>query len=319
MQSDHDILYRAVIDGLSAPHPTLPCRFFYDAAGSALFERICDLPEYYPTRTERTILAANADAILGATGANPLELIELGSGSSVKTRLLLDAALRRQSMLRYVPIDISGAFLETTARTLRAAYPRLTVAPIAAEYHHALCALPPRPYTRLFLFLGGNIGNFEFGEAVSLLNSVRCRMLPSDRLLVGMDRVKDAAILSAAYNDAAGVTAAFNKNILVRLNRELGADFAVDCWEHHAFFNTARSRIEMWLVSRDAQMVTIGDRQFPFAPGERIHTENSHKYTIRAFADLCRTAGLGVEHSWSDPCEWFTLSLLRPVATQEIS
>lgn len=315
--NDGDCLHDAVIAGLSAPRRRLPCRFFYDEAGSALFERICDLEEYYPTRTERSILHSNADAIIAAAGTHCLTLIELGSGSSAKTRLLLDAALRRQLALAYIPIDISSAFLAESADALRAEYPRLHVAPIAAEYRAALCALPApeEDGARLFIFLGGNIGNFEWGEAASLLASLRCRMRPQDRLLVGMDRVKETAVLTAAYNDRAGVTAAFNKNLLARINRELGADFDLAGWEHDAPFRADLGRIEMWLVSTRDQTVRVGDRRFIFHAGERIHTENSHKYTPASFGDLARTAGLCVEQAWSDPRDWFTVSLLRSAAT----
>ncbi len=307
-----ETLAEAVAIGLSATRKHLPCRFFYDEAGSALFEKICDLPEYYATRTERTILAKHADEILAATGARSLVLIELGSGSSSKTRLLIDAALRRQRTLQYIPIDISGAFLEQSARALLETYPCLSILAIAAEYREGLRSLPEPDAPRLFVFLGGNIGNFEFDDAISLLHNLRLQMRPADRLLVGLDRVKDVRALHAAYNDSAGVTAAFNKNLLSRINRELGADFDTDRWTHAAPFIQERSRIEMWLVSDTAQEVRIGDKQYAFAAGERIHTENSHKYTPGSFGDLSATAGLCVEHRWSDADEWFTLALLRP-------
>jgi len=309
----------AAMNGLSQSQRSLPCRFFYDEIGSVLFEQICDLPEYYPTRTERAIISAHADAMLAATGASQLTLVELGSGNSCKTRLLIEAALRRQRRLHYLPIDISGEFLRASAAMLAAEYPRLDLTAIAAEYRDALTALPTPDTPRLFLFLGGNIGNFTADEATSLLCDLRIQMRPEDRLLVGHDRIKPIALLEAAYNDAAGVTAAFNKNLLARINRELGADFDLNQWEHHAPFVPERSRIEMWLISRCDQVVTFGDNEeFAFRRGEVIHTENSHKYTPESFMQLAGAAGLTVERTWSDVDAWFSVTLLRPGVDQKI-
>ena len=311
-------LCAAVADGLRMPRKQLPCRFFYDEAGSELFERICDLPEYYPTRTERAILARHADAILHAARAAepdaPLTLIEFGSGNSCKTRLLIEAAIRQQATTTYVPIDISGDFLRASCLNLLHEYPSLAVTGVAAEYSDAIRALPDPTGPRLFLFLGSNIGNFEADEATAFLAQLRAGMLPNDRLLIGVDLVKDPNVLEAAYNDAAGVTGEFNKNLLRRINRELRADFDPDGFAHHAPFVPEHARIEMHLVSQREQTVHIEELEldFDFAAGEIVHTENSHKYTPESFANLCAPAGLTIQARWTDANEWFAELLLRP-------
>ena len=307
----------SVVEGLSRSPRTLPCRFFYDETGSAIFERICDLPEYYPTRTERAIFARHAAEMIRAVGAPVIGMTELGSGSSCKTRLLIEAALERQARLSYTPIDISGDFLRASAATLLREYPELDVTAVAGEYRDALHALPTFTAPHLFLFLGSNIGNFEPDEAAELLRDLRSRMRAEDRLLIGVDLVKDVTVLEAAYADAAGVTAEFNKNLLTRINREIGADFDLDQWEHRAPFVAEKSRIEMWLVSRTAQTVTLcpelGDEMsFAFEKGEGIHTENSHKYTRDGFDALCRRADLSVRHTWTDADDHFAVFLLGP-------
>ena len=304
-------LRSAVLEGLSRERTTLPCRFFYDDRGSALFEQICRLPEYYPTRTERAILECHAGEMIEAAGGSDLALVELGCGSAGKTRLLIAAALARQSTLHYVPIDISRDFLHFSAEELMKEYPTLSITAIAAEYDDALEVLPSHGGPRLILFLGSNIGNFERDEATAFLRRIRGRMEAGDRLLVGVDLVKDRGVLEAAYNDAAGVTAAFNKNLLRRINRALGGDFDLEQWEHRAPWVPESSRIEMWLVSRRAQTVTLEGRAFPFRAGEGVHTENSHKHTREGFAALCGEAGLSVEARWTDAREWFAVFLLR--------
>lgn len=303
----------AVLEGLSRQNRTLPCRFFYDDRGSALFERICRLPEYYPTRTERAILENHAGEIIEAVGGPDPALVELGCGSADKTRLLIRAALARRQSLHYVPIDISRDFLRVSAEELLREIPRLAITAIAAEYDDALNALPDHDGPRLILFLGSNIGNFERPEAAAFLRRIRARMASRDRLLVGVDLVKDRAVLEAAYNDASGVTAAFNKNLLLRINRELGGDFDLGQWEHRAPWVPESSRIEMWLVSRRAQTVCIADRSFAFGQGEVIHTENSHKYTPEGFAQLCGEAGLAVQDRWTDERGWFAAFLLQGI------
>lgn len=312
----------AVADGLRHHRKYLPCRFFYDQIGSEIFEQICELPEYYPTRTERSILERNADQIVQnvATLApeSPISLIEFGSGSSVKTRLLIEAALGQQSTLTYVPIDISGDFLRESCLTLLTDYPALFVAGLAAEYNDAMTALPEEELgegTRLFLFLGSNIGNFTHAEATAFLARIRSIMRPQDRLLLGVDLVKERSVLEAAYNDAAGVTAEFNKNLLRRINVELEANFDLDGFRHHAPFVEHEARIEMHLVSERHQTVTSRflELSFSFDEGETIHTENSHKYTRDSLERLSRPAGLHVGDSWTDDRHWFSLMLLEPI------
>jgi dimethylhistidine N-methyltransferase len=302
-----------VAEGLSAAQKSLPCRFFYDQTGSELFEQICRLPEYYLTRTERAILEQYAPEILKAAGQNAM-LVEFGSGSSCKTRLLQDAALAQQSHLHYIPIDISADFLYASALTLLNEYPRLTVTALAAEYRSGITALPAHQAPRLILFLGSSIGNFTREEAIDFLTHIRRQMRPEDRLLVGADLVKERTLIEAAYNDTSGVTAAFNKNLLTRINRELGADFQLDAYTHTAPFVAAQSRIEMHLVSQRRQRVRIAalEQSFLLKQGETIHTENSHKYSVAGFTSLGRAAGLIVQNRWQDARAWFSLFLLQP-------
>lgn len=306
-------LASAVCDGLRASPKSLPCRFFYDAEGSRLFEEICRLPEYYPTRTEEAILARIAPEIARRLGPGTA-LTELGSGSAAKTRLLVEALLERQETLHYVPVDISAAFLEESARALLARFPGLTVTALGGEYDDALPLLPPHDGPRLVLFLGGNIGNFEDAEAVALLGRLGEALEPSDRLLVGFDRLKSPTVIERAYNDEAGVTAAFNRNLLARINRELGGEFALDAFDHAAPFVAERSRVEMHLVSRRRQEVPVAalGTSFRFEDGETIHTESSHKYTVPAFTALAEAAGFSPVALFSDPGEWFSLALLAP-------
>ncbi|GAB4452100.1 MAG: L-histidine N(alpha)-methyltransferase [Armatimonadaceae bacterium] len=308
-----DDFLESVVQGLSHSPRTLPCRFFYDTAGSELFERICQLPEYYPTRTEAALLRNHADEIIAAAGEN-VALVELGSGSSLKTRLLIEAALRRQTRLTYVPMDISGEFLRQCAAELLRDYPALDIQPIAAEYFEGIAAVPEHDGPRLFLFLGSNIGNFEPVEAQRLLRRIRNEMRSRDRLLLGVDLLKSEDVLLPAYNDAAGVTAAFNKNLLVRINRELGGDFDLDLWRHQAIFNAENGRIEMWLWSLADQTLSLygGLYQFSFRKGEGIHTENSHKYTLRGLSSLAGRSGLALNRYWQDEHEWFAETLWEP-------
>ena len=303
----------AVRIGLGAKPRSLPCRFFYDEAGSRLFEEICRLPEYYATRTEAEILSRAAPEIAEAVGDGAV-LAELGSGSSTKTCLLIETLLTRQDELHYVPIDISVAFLEESARSLLGRYPGLKVTAIGGEYLDSLPHLPRRDGPLLALFLGGNIGNLSEAEAVGLLAGIAAELSPRDRLVVGFDRLKDPVLIARAYDDAAGVTAAFNRNLLARINRELGGEFDLGSFDHAAPFVAEKSRIEMHLVSRRRQSVRVGalGREFSFEAGETIHTENSHKYDRAAIERICRAAGLRVVRLWSDPDEWFSLALLAP-------
>ena len=310
---EKQVFSEAVTDGLSKTRKNLPCRYFYDLAGSKLFEQICELPEYYLTRTEQKIFEDNSIDIIGAVGSE-LAIVEFGSGNSVKTRLLIDAALNRQKHLHYIPIDISVSFLKASARSLLGEINQLSVTAIAAEYGDAIPIIPDLGEPRLFLFIGSNIGNFNRADAVSFITTIRERMHAQDRLLISFDLVKASHILEAAYNDAAGVTAAFNKNLLTRINRELGGNFAISEFDHSAPFVQEHSRIEMRLISRRSQRVRISNlqREFTFEQGEYIHTEDSHKYTFESFTEICDAAGLDIQKQWLDKREWFAVALLKP-------
>jgi dimethylhistidine N-methyltransferase len=305
---------RDVAAGLSARPKRLSCRYFYDAEGSRLFEAICDLPEYYLTRAEREILLARADAI-AALFPQPISLVELGSGSSVKTRLLIEAFRRRHGALRYVPIDISPSILAESARSLRQEYPGLELVAVAAEYEEGLRRITHgRDRARLILWLGSNVGNFERSDAAAFLARVRAMMRPADRLLMGVDLRKPPAVLEAAYDDAQGVTARFNMNILARINRELGGQFDPGSFRHLARYDEEEGRVEMHLESLRPQRVQICElgQTFSFAPGETIHTENSYKYSLSEIDALAGAAGLQVAARWLDSCSRFSANLLAP-------
>jgi L-histidine Nalpha-methyltransferase len=305
-------LGEAVRAGFAETPKRLPCRFFYDHAGSDLFEEITRLPEYYLTRCDTEILGEYAEEITGALG-DRIALIELGSGSSTKTRLLIEAALRRQGDLHYVPVDISKSFLKCSAEKLLEAYPELTVTALAGEYESALCRLPASDEPRLILLLGSNIGNFSSCEATAFLQKVSACMDSRDGLLVGVDLVKERQVLHDAYNDSAGVTARFNRNLLARINAELGADFDLGSFDHNAPFDEAAARIEMRLVSNKDQVVTIAGigQCYEFEDGEYILTEWSHKYSSQSVSMLAETAGLKVEREWTDRRNWFAEFLLK--------
>jgi L-histidine N-alpha-methyltransferase len=304
---------RDVAAGLTATPKRLDCRYFYDAEGSALFDAICELPEYYLTRAETAILRSHAGDI-AACFSGDVTLVELGSGSAAKTRLLLEAFLRSRSQLRYVPIDICRPVLEASAAKLLHEFPGLEITAAAAEYHQGLQQLraeADRP--KLILWLGSNIGNFDRPDAARFLSQVRATMTAADRLLIGVDLRKDKTILEAAYDDAAGVTAAFNLNLLARINRELDANFDLHAFRHCAIYEEAAGRIEMYLVSTRAQRVRIGrlGLGIAFSEGEMVHTENSYKYSPAEIADLGAAAELVIEHSYSDAEGRFCLCLLR--------
>jgi len=297
-----------LLAGLSATPKRIPPKYFYDPEGSRLFERITGLPEYYPTRTERRILETRARDIARFVPREAV-LVEFGSGSSEKVRLLLDSL---PALAAYVPVDISAEFLEWGAARLRRDFPGLAVLPVAADFTRPF-ALPPAVFgrPRAGFFPGSTIGNFEPHEAKEFLRH-GARMLGTGSVLViGVDLVKDSRILNAAYDDAAGVTAAFNLNLLARANRELGAHFDLDAFAHRAFYNAARQRIEMHLVSVRQQTVRVLDRAFAFAPGETIHTENSYKYTLDGFAALASEAGWRPEAVWTDDAQLFSVHVLR--------
>jgi dimethylhistidine N-methyltransferase len=293
-----------VLAGLSAERKTLPCQYFYDEHGSELFERITDAPEYYPTRTETAILRDCAGEIVAGTPTGSV-LIEFGSGSSRKTEILL-AALDK--LAAYVPIDVSSTALDDARARLARRFPGLRVETVVGDFRSTL-VLPEdlRDSPRMGFFPGSTIGNFQRDDAVDLLASMATMMGGGGRLIVGVDLRKDTSALLPAYNDAAGITAAFNKNLLVRANRELGADFDLDGFAHEAIFNERQSRIEMHLVSRHAQTVSLLGKRFAFRPGETIHTENSHKYTIADFRDLAAEAGWAPSRVWTDANRLFSV------------
>jgi dimethylhistidine N-methyltransferase len=296
-----------VTAGLSAQRKRIPPKYFYDAAGSQLFEQITRLPEYYPTRTELKILSDNAEDIVKVVLPNAA-LVEFGSGSATKVRVLLRAA---PELSTYVPVDISGEFLNGEAERLRREFPGLTVLPVAADFTKPF-ALPAavlaRP--RMGFFPGSTIGNFEPHEAAAFMRHAARILGAGAELIVGADLVKDTDVLHAAYNDAAGVTARFNKNLLVRINRELGGDFDLDRFEHHAFYNREMRRIEMHLASCRRQKVRVAGRCFEFRAGETIHTENSYKYSIDGFVALARGAGWVRQKTWTDSDRLFSVHQL---------
>lgn len=302
----------AALEGLQGEQKRIPSRFLYDEVGSALFEAITRLHEYYPTREERSILEVAASQIVQAVGQR-IEIVEFGSGSAEKTRLLLNATLAKQKSLRFVPIDISQAALQGSAISLLNEHPELDVVAIAAEYRDALQVLPSASGPRLLLFLGSNIGNFTQEDARSFLAGIREQMRPEDRLLVGIDLVKDPAIIELAYNDPAGVTSAFNKNLLARVNRELGGEFDLSCFEHRAVYLPDPQKIEMRLVSKCSQWIRVGGLKgsLRFKEGEHIHTEDSHKYSLEGFASMASAAGLSMVERWTDEEKWFALTLLK--------
>jgi dimethylhistidine N-methyltransferase len=298
--------------GLTARPKTLPTKYLYDDLGSALFEVICLLPEYYLTRAEASILRANARDIINAVG-DTVEIVELGSGTATKTRLLLDAALARQGALRYSPIDISRSALDETVAALNVEYPAITVEPMVTDYLDGLRRFSRNGVERtLVLFLGSNVGNFEPIEARRTLHAVRETLRRGDSLLMGADMKKDVTVIEAAYNDKLGVTAAFNKNLLLRINRELGGSFDLGAFRHSATYNAAEGRIEMHLVSDTAQDVAIAELGITvhFEPRESIHTESSYKYDESQLAALASATGFDVAKTWSDPDKTFTSNLL---------
>ena len=297
----------AVLGGLSGPQKRIPAKFFYDAEGSRLFEEICGLAEYYPTRTEVGILRRSGGEIAAAIGPDAT-LVEFGSGSSVKIRSLLDALT---SLAAYVPIDISRDHLVATARAVADDYERLAVVPVCADYSGPVVLPPDLPRGRLTgFFPGSSIGNFAPTQAAAFLKQVARLLGPGGGLLIGVDLQKDAAILNAAYNDGLGVTAAFNLNLLARINRELDGDFALDGFDHRACYNAARACIEMHLISNRHQTVTVAGRAFEFQQGETIHTEDSHKYTVESFHALAAAAGWQAESVWTDADRLFSVHYL---------
>jgi dimethylhistidine N-methyltransferase len=297
-----------VLRGLSTPRKTLPSKYFYDAEGSRLFEAICEQPEYYLTRTETALLAGIAHELAGFV-SDGAALVEFGSGASAKTRLILDASPQIEL---YVPIDISHAAISQAAEAIKADYRSLTVMPLVEDFTGAF-RLPPAVRSRPIVgfFSGSTIGNFQPADAERFLRRVRKLLGDGALLVVGADLVKAPEVLLPAYDDANGVTAAFNRNLLVRINRELGGSLNLDAFDHRAIWNEAESRIEMHLISNRDQTARIGNRTIVFMDGEVIHTENSHKYRPESFEALVARSGWRVKTMWASDGPSFGVFLLE--------
>lgn len=297
-----------VLDGLGRMPKSLSPKYFYDARGSALFEAICELPEYYPTRTEIALMHRCVAEMSASLGERCL-LIEYGSGAGIKTEILLGA----MNPVAYVAVDISPEALRASARRLAGRHPGIPLVAVCADYMQPLQIPGLERFEnarRVVYFPGSTIGNLTPSEAAGFLRDARRLVGPGGAMLVGVDLKKDAAVLHAAYNDAQGVTAAFNLNLLHRINRELGGDFDVARFRHLAFYDSVAGRIEMHLESLAAQSVTIAGREFAFAANERLHTENSYKYAIDEFRELARSAGFAARQLWCDPQDYFAVHLL---------
>ncbi|MFI5455925.1 MAG: L-histidine N(alpha)-methyltransferase [Isosphaerales bacterium] len=297
-----------VVHGLCRPQKEIPCKYFYDAIGSALFDEICELDEYYLTRTELAILRAHAPEMAAAIGED-CELIEFGSGSGIKTRLLLDQVRAPRA---YVPIDVAREPIEQSALALAERFPGLLVLPVHADFTAPL-SLPPTGLPRarrVVYFPGSTIGNFSPRAAVRLLRAIARLAGDGGGLLVGFDLDKHESIVWPAYNDNGGVTAAFNLNLLARINRELDADFDLEAFAHRATYVREKERVEIHLVSRSAQLVQIAGLEFGFDEGETIHTEYSHKYTLEHFGRMTSRAGFTLVRQWLDPMRYFAVQYL---------
>ncbi|MCL6414027.1 L-histidine N(alpha)-methyltransferase [Aestuariirhabdus sp. Z084] len=312
--SARDELAEDIITGLNQRPASIPPKYFYDAEGSVLFDAITQLPEYYPTRTEIAILTDNARDIADQVGSGSL-LVEPGCGSCAKVRILLEG-LRP---LAYVPMDISGDHLRLAAEALATDFPWLEIHASCTDYSRVMRLPPSVPDgISLAFFPGSSIGNFDPADAINFLTAIAHLVGQGGYLLIGVDRKKSHQILQAAYDDKAGITARFNLNLLTRINRQLGADFNLNQWRHQALYNELLGRIEMHLVSRCPQRITLGGRKYDFAKGETIHTENSYKYHPQEFIDLAARAGFAVRAQWSDHQQLFSV-LLFQVETPAVS
>jgi L-histidine Nalpha-methyltransferase len=311
--------------GLAAQSKYVSPKYLYDEVGSQLFEQICLQPEYYLTRTEASILNKHAPVISKLVGSN-IEIIELGSGSSSKTAILLSYLSLQKKRIYYFPIDISSSILMESTRRLKSQFPNISIIGIRSDYNLGIdkaaaaagCMSAEQnqeiPDMKLVLFLGSSIGNFELIEARSLLGSVRKKLHTNDLLLVGFDLQKDESVLNAAYNDKAGITAKFNLNLLARINRELDGNLELGKFEHHAFYSREQQRMEMHLVSKTDQQLYIGalGKTFAIRKGESIHTENSYKYTLNQIAALAEDCSFTLEKNFMDKNRWFNIALLSP-------
>ena len=308
----NDAIALDVRDGLTATPKRLPAKLFYDEIGSQIFEQITQLPEYYLTRTERSILESFAGEILQQAGPS-LTLVELGAGTATKTCILIEELLQRQNRTLFYPIDVPPSALDEAVRQLGQQFPALRVNPIVADYTGGVPALGRIGGRKLVLYIGSSIGNFEPDEAVRILRRIRRTLRSGDALLLGADFAKSSKILVPAYDDAQGVTASFNKNILARLNRELDADFNLDAFRHIALWNRRVSRMEIYLESLTDQTAFLPplDLDLTFQAGERIHTENSYKYTDAMIESILHESGFTLEQSWCDRKKWFGVHLAR--------
>ena len=296
---------RDVLNGLRAPQKHLPSKYFYDRRGSELFDVICELDEYYPTRCEMAVMDRFAGEMGEQIGAGAM-LVEYGSGSSVKTRYLLDGL---EDPVAYVPVDISGDYLQSTARKLARDYPHIEILPLCGDFTDDLVLpRPSRPASHAAVYFpGSTIGNFLPAQAASLLRRITALCGSGGGLLIGIDLKKDVAIIEAAYNDRSGITAEFNLNLLRRINRELNADFDLNQFQHRAVYNRDLGRVEMYLISRRAQVVAVGRELIEFAPGEVICTEYSHKYMVDEFTAMASSAGLTIRRVWTDDKGYFAV------------
>ena len=311
-EAAHTPLGSEVYRGLTARPKTLSPWLFYDAAGSQLFEQITELPEYYPTRTERSIFAMHADEIVAAAaGCEPLTMIELGAGTATKTGLLLKAAVRRQGEVTYHAIDVSGTALDEAKERIEAELEGVAVVPRVCDYTEGLGQIDAPGQKRMVLYIGSSIGNFEPVDALEILRDIRKDLKPGEKLLLGVDMVKETKALIPAYDDAAGVTAAFNKNLLTRINRELGANFNLNLFRHRALWNEEFSRIEMHLESLIAQQISIPalELEVKLQREETIHTENSYKFRDEGVIEMLERAGFHLSDHWTDQREWFGVYL----------
>ncbi|MFZ0515003.1 MAG: L-histidine N(alpha)-methyltransferase [Candidatus Nitrosopolaris sp.] len=296
-------------------------KYFYDSEGSQLFEEICRQPEYYPWRIEAAILRQHSMKMACIHGKKKISIIELGSGSSIKTRILLQEVLLRQSSLYYFPIDVSKAMLRETINKLSADFSNLRTMGISSDYEdgvdkaNSLIATDPQiPDRKLIIFLGSSIGNFEPNESVAFLKKLRSKMEKNDHLLLGIDLHKTKKVLEAAYNDETGITARFNLNLLTRINRELRGEFNLDCFVHHAFYNSSYQRVEMHLVSTKDQQVYVGrlGQTFSFNKNETIHTENSYKYSAEKIKQMAEDSQFIIKRNFFDEKKWFNVVLFSP-------
>ncbi|MBV9342934.1 MAG: L-histidine N(alpha)-methyltransferase [Acidobacteria bacterium] len=301
-----------IIEGLTSPRKALPCKLFYDELGSTLFEEITRLPEYYLTRTELEILETSSQEIVRTAGS-PAAVVELGAGTARKTATLLAAIVRRQIAVKYLPVDISPSALGEAKRRISAEVPGALVRPVVADFGQGFGFLGELPSPKLVLYLGSSIGNFDLSDAIAMLRAVRRQLLPGDCLLLGTDMVKSPAILLPAYDDARGITAEFNRNVLRRINREFGANFDLDSFRHLALWNKAGSRMEIYLESSRPQKVTLKltGTVVEFGNRERVHTENSYKYNRSMILNMLSDSGFTLAKSWFDSRKWFGLHLAR--------